>query len=179
MTTAKGTSSFGKRHNKSHGLCRRCGMPLSPHPGASSPPKHRDPNVECLPRHGRVCADEAIAQAAAPSTNRSMNVHLAVIPGRRSGSVRLPLPYLICPSLRILPTSVPTYSKPACRSSSLSNHHKSLRTYGRLMRRQQSTGAPKPSADRRRAQGACAACSTWRDASSTGSGRGCPRGRRA
>ncbi|EAL92892.1 60S ribosomal eL37 domain-containing protein [Aspergillus fumigatus Af293] len=24
-TTAKGTSSFGKRHNKSHTLCRRCG----------------------------------------------------------------------------------------------------------------------------------------------------------
>ena len=24
-TTAKGTSSFGKRHNKTHTLCRRCG----------------------------------------------------------------------------------------------------------------------------------------------------------
>ena len=26
MSTAKGTSSFGKRHNKTHVLCRRCGM---------------------------------------------------------------------------------------------------------------------------------------------------------
>lgn len=25
-TTAKGTSSFGKRHNKTHTLCRRCGQ---------------------------------------------------------------------------------------------------------------------------------------------------------
>ncbi|KAJ6031498.1 hypothetical protein N7540_002230 [Penicillium herquei] len=25
ITTAKGTSSFGKRHNKTHTLCRRCG----------------------------------------------------------------------------------------------------------------------------------------------------------
>ena len=28
--TAKGTSSFGKRHNKTHTLCRRCGMSFTP-----------------------------------------------------------------------------------------------------------------------------------------------------
>ena len=30
LRTAKGTSSFGKRHNKTHTLCRRCGELIHP-----------------------------------------------------------------------------------------------------------------------------------------------------
>ncbi|MBE3049069.1 hypothetical protein IMZ48_42530 [Candidatus Bathyarchaeota archaeon] len=40
LRVAKGTASFGKRHNKTHILCRRCGSFCSP-PAQSTPPALR------------------------------------------------------------------------------------------------------------------------------------------
>ncbi|KAJ8603896.1 hypothetical protein MRB53_042031 [Persea americana] len=97
IITAKGTSSFGKRHNKSHTLCRRCGM---------LPHKFTDATISVAANQWTADGQGARAdnheQAAAPSTSKSTHAHHADTQQLRSGNVCFPS----CPTAHEFRTSI-------------------------------------------------------------------------
>lgn len=82
--TAKGTSSFGKRHNKTHTLCRRCGMSdwmFIEHEQRSGL-RRRQQGTQVLTSIG-------LFQVVDPSTSKNTPAPRAAIPRPRSVNVRI------------------------------------------------------------------------------------------
>nr|AAY55608.1 IP03162p [Drosophila melanogaster] len=70
----KGTTSFGKRHNKTHTICRRCGNSSYHRRNRSAPSRlscGQDPKLQLVPKgqgsQGAGNGKDAVPQESAPS----------------------------------------------------------------------------------------------------------------
>ncbi|EKX49512.1 large subunit ribosomal protein L37e_1, cytoplasmic, partial [Guillardia theta CCMP2712] len=92
MVVGKGTASFGKRHNKTHTLCRRCGRSAyhiqKSTCGACGYPSNTCANTTGLPRlnaAGPLVLDAADTSRLSPGGSRMVSVKAELQRARRRG----------------------------------------------------------------------------------------------